>query len=111
MRRVCRVLKFSRARLRARAVTRRVVARPDEVLVERLRRLIELHPTFGYRRLWALLRFREGIRVNRKAVYRILKLKRWFVHQRVATPRARVHGRRSRAQRSNERWAMDLSAP
>ena len=32
-----------------------------------------------------MLRFGEGIRVNRKAVYRILKLKRWFVHQRVAT--------------------------
>jgi hypothetical protein len=26
------------------------------------------HPTFGYRRIWAMLRFREGIRVNRKAV-------------------------------------------
>jgi putative transposase len=76
MRRVCRVLKFSRARLRARAVIGKVAARLDEVLVERLRRLIELHPTFGYRRLWALLRFGEGLRVNRKAVYRILKLKR-----------------------------------
>ena len=76
IRRVCRVLKFSRARLRARAVSAKVPPRLDEVLVERLRRLIELHPTFGYRRLWALLRFGEGIRVNRKAVYRILKLKR-----------------------------------
>ena len=87
----------------------KVPPRLDEVLVERLRRLIERHPTFGYRRLWALLRFGEGLRVNRKAVYRILKLKRWFVHQRVATPRPRVQGRRSRAQRSNERWAMDLT--
>jgi len=111
MRRVCRVLKFSRALLRARAVVAKVPPRLDEVLVERIRRLIELHPTFGYRRLWALLRFGEGLQVNRKAVYRILKLKRWFVHQRVATPRPRVQGRRSRAQRSDERWAMDLSAP
>jgi putative transposase len=109
MRRVCRVLKFSRARLRARAVSVKVPPRLDEVLVERLRRLIELHPTFGYRRLWALLRFGEGLRVNRKAVYRVLKLKGWFVHQRVATPRPRVQGRSSRAQRSDERWAMDLT--
>jgi hypothetical protein len=49
------------------------------VLVERL---IELYPTFGYRRLWALLRFGEGLRVNRKALYRLLMLKGWFVHQR-----------------------------
>jgi putative transposase len=109
MRRVCRVLKFSRARLRARAVSVKVAPRLDEVLAGRIQRLIELHPTFGYRRLWALLRFGEGIRVNRKAVYRILKVKGWFVHQRVATPRPRVQGRRSRAQRSDERWAMDVT--
>ena len=36
-------------------------------------------------------------------------MKRWFVHQRVATPRLRVQGRRSRAQQSNERWAVDLT--
>jgi putative transposase len=31
------------------------------------------------------------------------------VHQRAATPRPRVHGRRSRTARSNERWAMDVT--
>jgi putative transposase len=31
------------------------------------------------------------------------------VHQRQVTPRPRVQGRRSRASRSNERWAMDLT--
>src|SRR5580700_1641277 len=49
--------------------------RLDEVLAERIQRLIEAHPTFGYRRLWAMLRFVEGIRINRKAVYRLLMLK------------------------------------
>jgi putative transposase len=109
MRRVCRVLKFSRARLRARAVSAAAPARLDEVLAERIQRLIALHPTFGYRRLWALLRFGAGIRVNRKAVYRVLMLKGWFVHQRPVTPRPRVRGRRSSAQRSDERWAIDLT--
>ena len=109
MRKVCRVLNFSRARLRARAVAAAAPPRLNEVLAERLQRLIELHPTFGYRRLWALLRFAEGIRVNRKAVYRVLRLKGWFVNQRVVTPRPRVQGLKSRAQRSNERWAMDLT--
>jgi len=109
IRRACRVLKFSRARLRARAVIAKVAPRLDGVLAGRLQRLIESYPTFGYRRLWALLRFGEGLRVNRKAVYRILKVKGWFVHQRVATPRPRVQGRRSRAQRSDERWAMDVT--
>ena len=81
----------------------------DEVLTEHVKRLILEHPTFGYRRLWALLRFRDGVRVNRKAVYRILRVKQWFVHQRPSTARPRVRGNISRAERSNERWAMDVT--
>lgn len=109
MRRVCKVLNFSRARLRARAVSVATRPRLDEVLAQRIQQLIELHPTFGYRRRWALLRFAEGIRVNRKAVYRVLKLKGWMVNQRPVTPRPRVEGLTSRAQRSDQRWAMDVT--
>jgi len=47
--------------------------------------------------------------VNRKAMYRVLKLKRWLVHQRVGTARPRVRGWVSQARRSNERWAMDVT--
>ncbi len=81
----------------------------DELLAERVSRLIEQHPTYGYRHLWALLRFRDGILVNRKAVYRLLKLKGWLVHQRRWTPRPRVQGRISQAERSDLRWAMDVT--
>ena len=73
----------------------------DAVLVERIRKLIKDHPTYGYRKLWALLRYGEGLLVNLKAVYRILKAKRWFVHQRSVTPRPRVQGRRSVAPSSS----------
>lgn len=108
-RRMCRVLNIPRARLRARADCVAPVPRVDEVFAERLRQLIALHPTFGYRRLWALLRFGAGLKINRKAVYRVLRLKGWFVHQRTVTPRPRVQSRRSRAERSDERWAMDAT--
>jgi len=81
----------------------------DRTLTVRIEELITQHPTFGYRRLWALLRFRDGLLVNRKAVYRILRHKGWFCHERRHTPRPRVRGLRSRAERSNERWAMDLT--
>ena len=102
-RRVCVVMSVSRSAVRERPEKLRVPI-VDEVLALRLQRLIAEHPTFGYRRLWALLRFHEGLRINRKAVYRVLVVKRWFVHQRRTTPRPRVQGRRSRASRSNERW-------
>jgi putative transposase len=98
----------SAVRERARGERSRA-AHIDDLLAARLERLIETYPTYGYRRLWALLRFGEGWPLNRKAVYRVLKLKGWFVTQRVRTPRPRVQGRRSRAECSNERWAMDVT--
>ena len=90
-------------------VDRRRDGRVNEHLVTFLAALIQRHPTFGYRRLWAMLRFRDGQRITPKTVYRICVLKRWFVHQRPATPRPRVQGRISQAGRSNERWAADLT--
>ena len=108
-RRSCRVLEVGRARLHRPAVARRRPSVADPPWIERLRQLIQQHPTFGYRHLWALLRGQEGIVVNRKAVYRVLKQKRWLVHQRSCTPRPRVRGWVSRASRSNERWAMDVT--
>ena len=52
---------------------------------------------------------RDGVLVNKKAVYRVLKLKGWFVSNRQSTPRPRVKGMKSRADKSNERWAMDVT--
>jgi putative transposase len=79
------------------------------LLVERIHQLIQRHPTYGYRRVWALLRYSEGQLVNRKRVYRLMKINRWMLHQRQATPRPRVQRLRSRVEASNERWAMDLT--
>lgn len=62
----------------------------DEVLAERIRRIIEANATFGYRMVWAILRHREGVMVNRKTVYRVFRIKGWFVHQRSVTPKPRV---------------------
>jgi len=107
-RRACRVLGVNRSAKRESEGNQRPV-NVDEVLAARVHRLIQKHPTYGYRRLWALLRFGEGLAVNRKAIYRVLRLKRWLVHQRSVTPRPRVQGRRSRAAKSNERWATDVT--
>jgi putative transposase len=108
-RRVCRLLDVPRSSMRSAPLEKRPRRPLDAVLVERIRELIRRHPTFGYRKLGALLRYTDGLIVNLKAVYRILKAKRWFVHQRSVTPRPRVQGRRSVAPASNSRRAMDLT--
>ena len=105
---VCRVLRVARSSVRPHPHETQRAPMMDELLAARIRELIRAHPTFGYRRIGALLR-RDGVRVNLKAVYRICQLKGWFVHQRAATPRPRVQGQRSRAEQSNTRWAMDLT--
>ncbi len=108
-RRSCRVLGVNRAGVHRMGVAPRRRCAADPPWLERLRHWIQVHPTFGYRRLWVQLRFRDHITVNRKAVYRVLKQQRWCVHQRVVTPRPRVRGWMSQASRSNERWAMDVT--
>ena len=78
-RRVCRVLSVPRSRVmvRAKTISRAVStptpARDESALVRRMGELVVLHPTFGYRRLWAILRYRDRIAANRKVVYRIVK--------------------------------------
>ena len=47
--------------------------------------------------------------INRKRIYRLLKRKRWLVHQREVTPRPRVQASVSRTEASDRRWAMDLT--
>ena len=65
-RRACRVLGQHRSSQRQRPKTKE----EEQRLVTRMLELVRLHPRFGYRRIWALLR-REGWRVNRKRVLRL----------------------------------------
>src|SRR5206468_1329038 len=65
-RRACRVLGQPRSTQRQAPKAKEKEGR----LVARMLELVRLHPRYGYRRIWALLR-REGWRVNRKRVYRL----------------------------------------
>ena len=112
-RRICEVLDVPRSACqpgrKSKKMAFRGVPAVNPELSERIRQLIQVHPTYGYRRIWALLRHQERIVVNRKAVYRILKVKRWFVHHRTKTPKPRVQGSRSISEKSNVRWAIGIT--
>lgn len=84
-------------------------AAQDTQVITRIQQLIQQHPTYGYRRIWALLRFGDQLHINRKRVYRLMRRKRWLVCQRRVPPKPRVQQPRSVAQRQNERWAMDVT--
>lgn len=79
-------------------------------LVGRVQALIAQHPTFGYRRIWAIVRFGDGIVVTQKTLYRLLKRRGWLVHQRpTRTARPRIQAKRSQVDTSNTRWAIDVT--
>ena len=42
-------------------------------LLERIRALKAEHPFWGYRRIWAYLRYVDGLVVNQKRVYSVMK--------------------------------------
>lgn len=65
-RRVCRLLSVPRSAMSERRSATQKEPTTDHLLTERIEELIQKHPTFGYRRLWAVLRFRDGLLVNRK---------------------------------------------
>lgn len=75
----------------------------DVTRVARVKALIERFPTYGYRRLAALLG------ENRKPIQRILQAKGWQVRKRPQGHRPRAKALPSVAAAPNQRWATDLA--
>ena len=108
-RRICLIISVSRSSLMKRPRRKQAVPPDDTIFETLIKALIQQNPTFGYRRIWALLYFCKGIVVNKKKIYRILKKNRWFVHHRMVGPKPRVKASRSRCEKSNVRWGMDVT--
>ena len=85
--------------------------RIDEALARRIRAILDTHETFGYRRVWAFLRFKDGIVVNIKKVHRIMQRKGWqcrlWHHPRRTGPR--TTDRRSAVEVPDQLWSTDLT--
>lgn len=82
----------------------------DNPIFEYIQRIKCEHPLWGYRRVWAYLRYRENIVVGKNRIYRLmseasllvkpdtkLKAKRFSAHKK---PRAKV---------PNQFWGMDMT--
>ena len=111
IRKICRVLGVSRS-----GSTRHSSKRGAECgrnrnleLSDRILELIKRHPTYGYRRVWALLRFSDGIIVTKRTVHRIITANGWQVRKRKISVRPRVQERHRRTAMTNIRWATDIT--
>lgn len=83
--------------------------RIDESMVKIIWEVIQQNPAYGIRKVWAVLKYRMGLIVNRKKVARIMRLKGWTLKQRRPRMRPRVRASKSVSERSNQRWATDMT--
>jgi putative transposase len=106
-RRACKVLGQPRGTQRHRPQ----IKDDEPALLARIEALVQRHPRYGYRRIWALLRG-EGWRVNRKRVHRLWQAKGYKVRQ-LKRKKRRLgisdHGIvRRRATGINDVWCWDF---
>ena len=74
-----------------------------------MKAIIDHHPSYGIRRIWAMLVYQYGYSVNWKRVYRLYKKNQWQVRHKPKGGRPRVKAWPSRAHKPNQRWAMDTT--
>jgi putative transposase len=86
------------------------VARRDEGLLPRIQALKAEHPFWGYRRIWAHLRFVEQLSVNKKRVLRLMR-----EHRLLVPPNLRLKAKRTPTRgkpqptKPNEWWGIDMT--
>jgi putative transposase len=106
-RRACQVVNQPRGTQRYRPKTKAI----DVALVGRMHELVRLHPRYGYRRMWALLRG-EGWRVNRKKIWRLWRKEGFKVPQKQRKKRRLGSSENSivrfRPQHKDHVWTWDF---
>jgi putative transposase len=87
-----------------------LVAQRNESLLHRIQELKAEHPFWGYRRIWAYLRFVEQHAVNKKRVLRLMREHHLLVkpHQTLRAKRTPT-GRKPRPTKPNEWWGIDMT--
>ncbi len=83
----------------------------DSIHLPLIRQLIDERPTYGYRRITALLNLRLAAhgqpKVNAKRVYRIMRVNALLLQKHSGKP-TRRHDGVIRTQQSNSRWCSDI---
>lgn len=115
-RRLCELLGINRSTVwrKKTGKTAKVIdlakAKREKELTARIHALVKTHPSWGYRRIWAWLRYRDKLLINKKRVRRIMRENNWQARKVIRTPRPRVQERKSVSSQPNERWAIDATS-
>lgn len=86
------------------------VTERNSPVVARIKELKAEHPFWGYRRIWAHLKYIDGLELNKKRVFRLMQK-----HERLVKPNTRLKAIRTpgkskpRPTRPNEWWGIDMT--
>ena len=86
-----------------------VIERNKAVLAE-IKNVKTDHPLWGYRRIWSYLKYRQGIAVNKKRIYRLMR-----ENEMLVTPQVRRKAKRGPikpkpiASKPNQFWGIDMT--
>ncbi len=79
-------------------------------ILEQINQLKGEHPLWGYRRVWAYMKYRQGYQVNKKPIYRLMKENRLLVSQIKQLKAIRKkYPEKIRASAVNQVWAVDMT--
>lgn len=82
----------------------------DDVLATQISELKKTHPFWGYRRIWAWLRYREGQQINQKRVYRVMKEHGLLCPKKLRRTLAQREPKsKPKASRPREFWGTDMT--
>ena len=86
------------------------VAQRNEGLLGRIRQIKAEHPFWGYRRVWAYLKYVEEESVNQKRIYRLMQANDLLVRSNVRLKAKRAQlVPKPRPSRPNEWWGVDMT--
>jgi putative transposase len=77
--------------------------------VTRIKELKQAHPFWGYRRVRAWLKYRQGLPVSYKRVYRLMKANELLVPPKRYRAKRKPVGRKPRATRPRQFWGIDMT--
>ncbi|MCM8783486.1 MAG: IS3 family transposase [Candidatus Omnitrophica bacterium] len=84
----------------------------NKELLEQIQNLKLEHPFWGYRRVWAYLKYRKGLVVNKKRIYWLMKENNFLIvpNTKLKALRAKYLNRsKPKAIRPNQFWGIDMT--
>ena len=82
----------------------------DQPILDRIKLIRSEHPLWGYRRIWAYMRYRDNIVLGKNRVYRLLKEHRLLLETNPNLKASRSSNRlKPRAKVPNQFWGTDMT--